>query len=270
MDDFYFEDHAEVPEGEFETKVPADFRFAYAKGTDGVYRIGEGHAAAVKLIDGRGRTLKQTKATNQSVGLESRNRREALEKWEAELGFKTPEEAKAHLEDLTKKVTDKSQIKPDEIKAAVAKEYEGKLAEANGEKDAMFGTLEKVLRDRAALEAIGEHKGNAKLLMPLILGKTKVVKNEESGEYVVVVLNDKGEVRAGADGGPLSIAKLVAEMKEDKDLAMAFEGTKQSGGGTPPPRQQQQNNGGGQQQQQNVDPRQRGLSKISQGLAARG
>ena len=269
--DFTFEENAEVAEADFETKVPADYRPFYAKGTDGTYKIVEGiGTAAAKLVDGLGKTLKTTKATNQSVGLESKTRREAIEKWVAETGFETPEAAKEAIAELNKKLADGSKIKPEEVRAAIAAEYDSKLKAKDDENAAMFSTLEKHLRDKDALQAIGEHKGNSTLLMPLILNQTKVVKDSETGEYFTAVLNAKGEIRAGADGGPLSISKLVAEMKENKDLAAAFEGTKQSGGGTPPPRQQQQQQGGQQQQQHNNDSaRQRGLSKISQGLAAR-
>lgn len=273
MEDFYFEDNAEVAEADFETKVPADFRFAYSKGEGGTYKLNDQHAAAAKLIDGRGRTLKQAKATNQSVGLESKTRRETIEKWASETGFDTPEAAKEAIAALNEKVASKSSIKPEEVRAAVEAEFTGKLKAAEDKNTAMFGTLEKHLRDKDALAAIAEHKGNSKLLMPLILAQTKVIQDEDTGEYFTAVLNAKGEIRAGSDGGPLPISKLVAEMKEDKDLASAFEGTSKSGGGTEPKtpqRQQQQHQPTNQQRREGGEDRaQRGVSKISAGLAAR-
>ena len=274
MEDFYFEDNAELPEAEFESKVPSDFRFAYAKGDNGVYKLNEQYAAAAKLIDGRGRTLKQTKATNQSVGLESKTRREALEKWAAETGFDTPEAAKEAIAALQEKINSKSAIKPEEVREAIKGEYEQKLTKAEEKNAAMFTTLEKHLRDKDALAALAEHKGNAKLLMPVILAQTKVVQGED-GEYFTAVLNAKGEIRAGSDGGPLPISKLVQEMKEDKEYAAAFEGTQKSGGGADP-KQQQRHQGTGhqptneQRREQGQDRAQRGVSKISAGLAARG
>lgn len=272
MEDFYFEDNAELPEAEFESKVPSDFRFAYTKGDNGVYKLNDQYAAATKLIDGRGRTLKQTKATNQSVGLESKTRREQLEKWVAETGFESPEDAKAKLAELNEKIASKASIKPEEVRAAIEKEFTDKLAKAEGEKTAMFGTLEKHLRDKDALAALAEHKGNAKLLMPVILAQTKVVQGDD-GEYFTAVLNAKGEIRAGSDGGPLPISKLVAEMKEDKEFAAAFEGTQKSGGGADPkqPHRQQQQHQPTNEQRRNdgQDRAQRGVSKISAGLAAR-
>ncbi|USN15139.1 hypothetical protein LESZY_01050 [Brevundimonas phage vB_BpoS-Leszy] len=276
MEDFYFEDNAELPEAEFESKVPSDFRFAYTKGDNGVYKLNDQYAAAAKLIDGRGRTLKQTKATNQSVGLESKTRREALEKWAAETGFDTPEAAKEAIAALQEKINSKSAIKPEEVREAIKGEYEQKLTKAEEKNAAMFTTLEKHLRDKDALAALAEHKGNAKLLMPVILAQTKVVQDEETGEYFTAVLNAKGEIRAGSDGGPLPISKLVAEMKEDKEFAAAFEGTQKSGGGADPKAQQQQRQTGtghqptnDQRRNDGQDRAQRGVSKISAGLAAR-
>jgi len=272
MEDFYFEDNAELPEAEFESKVPADFRFAYTKGDGGTYKLNDQYAAAAKLIDGRGRTLKQAKATNQSVGLESKQRRETLEKWAAETGFESPEAAKEAIAAMQEKINSKSAIKPEEVRAAIEKEFTGKLEASEKKAEAMFSTLEKHLRDKDALSAIAEHKGNAKLLMPLILAQTKVVQDEDTGEYFTAVLNAKGEVRAGADGGPLSISKLVAEMKEDKDLASAFEGSQKNGGGTDPKQQQQRgpHQPTNQQRREGGEDRaQRGISKISAGLAQR-
>lgn len=275
MEDFYFEDNAELPEAEFESKVPSDFRFAYAKGDNGVYKLNDQYAAAAKLIDGRGRTLKQTKATNQSVGLESKSRREALEKFEEVLGVKTPEDAKALIDGLNEKIASKASIKPEEVRAAIEKEYADKLTAAEQKSVSMFGTLEKHLRDKDALSALAEHKGNAKLLMPVILAQTKVVQGED-GEYFTAVLNAKGEIRAGSDGGPMPISKLVAEMKDDKEYAAAFEGTQKSGGGADPKAQQQQRQTGtghqptnDQRREGGQDRAQRGVSKISAGLAAR-
>lgn len=270
--EFFFEENAEVPEAEFETKVPADYRGYYAK-DNGVYKIAESFAPATKLIDGLGKTLKQTKATNQSVGLESKNRREALEKYETLLGAKSFEEAEAKLAELNQKIASKASIDPEEVRNAIKAEFDGKLTAEQTKTANMFKTLEKNLRDKDALEAISANKGNAKLLMPLILAQTKVVEGED-GEYFTAVLKPDGTIRAGADGGPMRIDKLVAEMKEDKDLASAFEGVQKSGGGPDPKAQQQQQrqpNPGYQpgSERQTQDRNGRGVSKISAGLAER-
>jgi len=270
MEDFYFEDNAELPEAEFESKVPSDFRFAYVKGDGGTYKLNDQYSAAAKLIDGRGRTLKQTKATNQSVGLESKTRREALEKWVAETGFESPEDAKAKLTELNEKLASKASIKPEEVRAAIEKEFTDKLTGEQTKNQKMFATLEKHLRDKDALSALAEHKGKAGLLMPVILANTKVMQDDD-GEYFTAVLNAKGEVRAGSDGGPMSISKFVEELKQNPEYAVAFEGTQKTGGGADPKAQQQQRHQptNTERQQQGESRQQRGVSKISAGLAAR-
>lgn len=272
MEDFYFEDNAELPEAEFESKVPSDFRFAYVKGDNGTYKLNDQYSAAAKLIDGRGRTLKQTKATNQSVGLESKNRREMLEQFEAVLGVKTPDEAKALLDDLNGKLASKASIKPEEVRAAIEKEYADKLTASQQREQKMFATVEKNLRDKDALAALSEHKGKAGLLMPVILAKTKVMEDPDTGEYFTAVLNDKGEVRAGSDGGPMTISKFVEELKQNPEYAVAFEGTQKTGGGADPKAQQQQRHQptNTERREQGETRQQRGVSKISAGLAARG
>lgn len=263
--EFTFEDNAEVPEAEFETKVPADFRSFYAKGNDGIYRVADGIAAgASKVIDGLTKNLKSAKATNQSVGLESKQRREAIEAWKA-LG-ETPEAVQATLAELQDKINKNSKINPEEIKASIQAGFTAQLDAEKVKTGKMFATLDSNLRQKDALSALAEHKGNSKLLMPIIMGRTKLVEDETTGAYYTVVLNDKGETRHGSDGSPLSISKFVAELREDKDLAGAFEGTKQTGSGAQPARpgsQQQQQQRTPQQQQERE---QRGVSKISAGL----
>ena len=40
--EFEFATNLEVPEAEFETRVPSDYRQFYSKGNDGIYKVGEG------------------------------------------------------------------------------------------------------------------------------------------------------------------------------------------------------------------------------------
>lgn len=258
--EFTFEGNAELEEAQLST-VPAEFQGFYAKGQDGKFRVQDSHAPIAKVFDGLVKNLKTARSTNSQVGNESKQRREALEAWANTLGFEKPEDAKAHLDDLAAKVANNSKIKPEEIKAEVAKGFEGQLKEKDTTIAQMQASLEKHLRDGDAARAISEHEGNAKLLEPHIRMHTKVVRDEETGEYSTVVINAKGEIRAGTDGSPMTVSALVAEMKKDKDFASAFKGTQHSGGGTPPHQHQQQKPPTGGE----MTP----ISKISQGLKAR-
>lgn len=92
------------------------------------------------------------------------------------------------------------------------------------------GALERRLVDAEATAALAEAKGSPKVLLPHIKAHVRVT--EEDGEYVVQVVDAKGNPRIGdAKGNPMTIAQLVAEMKEDPEFARNFDGTGSSGGG---------------------------------------
>lgn len=262
--EFLFADY-ETVEGEFfETTVPAEFRGLYTKGADGNYTLNEAFKATAATIDGLSKNLKTAKTTNSQVGKEAKERREALEKIAA-LGLgATPEEISAKVAELNEKLASGSKIKPEEVRAAIEKEYADKFKAAEDTNKGLMATLTETLVDSAALAALNEHKGNAKLLMPTIRASVAVFKDEETGKYYAGVKKPDGSVRAGPDGGPLPVSKFVEELKADKDFGSAFAGSGQSGSGLPanktPPQQRQQ------QEQQGQSP----VSKISAGLRARG
>lgn len=89
--------------------------------------------------------------------------------------------------------------------------------------------ISKNVVDAQAVSAIAAAKGNVKLLMPFVRGALKAV--EVQGDYVVQVLNDKGEPRVNAKGDFLSVSDLVSEMRQDTQYGPLFEGSGASGGG---------------------------------------
>lgn len=94
----------------------------------------------------------------------------------------------------------------------------------------LSGALERRLVDAEATSAIAEAKGSPKVLLPHIKAHVRVI--EEDGEYVVQVVDTKGNPRIGdSKGNPMTIAQLVEEMKQDPEFARNFEGTGSSGGG---------------------------------------
>lgn len=101
---------------------------------------------------------------------------------------------------------------------------------SESEKTSLRSALEKRLVDAEATAALASAKGAPKVLLPHIKSQTKVV--QEDGEYVVYVVDSKGNPRIGdAKGSPMTIAQLVEEMKQDPDFARNFDGTGSSGGG---------------------------------------
>ena len=261
--DFLFADN-ETVEGEFfDTTVPAEFRGLYSRGQDGNYSLGDTFKSTAATIDGLSKNLKQSKTTNSSVGKEAKDRREALEKIAA-LGLgSTPEEIAEKVKELNEKLAAGSKIKPEEVRAAIEAEYKDRFANQEAEKNGIMSTLTETLVDSAALSALAEHKGNAKLLMPTIRAAVGVFKDETTGKYFAGVKRADGSIRAGSDGNALPISKFVEELKADKDFAGAFAGSQQSGGGLPSTKTTPQTRQASEQQ--GMSP----VSKISAGLKSR-
>ena len=98
-------------------------------------------------------------------------------------------------------------------------------AELKGRDDAngvLRRALERHLVDSVATSAIAGAKGVPELLLPHVKGFTKVV--EQDGEFVVQVVDSKGNQRIGDNKGtPMTIAQLVEEMKASPTYGRAFE-----------------------------------------------
>lgn len=98
--------------------------------------------------------------------------------------------------------------------------------------EAKLATLHKSLEENVliatATQAIAAEKGVAALLMPHVRSRTKL---DENGQAVVI--DESGNVRVAADGKPLPITALIAEMKADvQTFGRAFEPSGASGSGS--------------------------------------
>jgi DNA-binding transcriptional MerR regulator len=91
-------------------------------------------------------------------------------------------------------------------------------------------TLDREVRLRASTEAILGLEGSVKLLLPHVQTHTELEETEDGG-YRVVVLDANGKRRFSTKGEPLTVAELVAEMREDPEFMSAFKGSGASGGG---------------------------------------
>lgn len=96
------------------------------------------------------------------------------------------------------------------------------------------GAVDKLVRKAAAATALAEAKGSVDLLLPHVLASTRV-KETDDGEFVVEVIDDKGNVRIGdAKGSPMTIEGLVAEMRQSERYGRAFEADGHDGQGKRP------------------------------------
>lgn len=197
--------------------VPEGFRGAYEKGADGTYGISATFKPFVDAVVGLGGALKNERGTSRTL----KGQKDVSAVLKETFGFETAEEAKAKWDELNGQVASASKVDPAKIKADIQKTFDGQLAAKDTELGGMRTTLERYLVDNAAITALAEMKGSAKLLTPVIKQMTELVKDGD--EYVVRVKDGQGDYRGDGKGGFLTVAGLVAEMKKDKDFALAFE-----------------------------------------------
>lgn len=93
---------------------------------------------------------------------------------------------------------------------------------------ALHKSLEENVLIATATQAIAAEKGVPALLMPHVRSRTKL---DDNGQPVVI--DESGNVRVAADGKPLTITALIAEMKSDVNtFGRAFEPSGASGAGS--------------------------------------
>ena len=107
------------------------------------------------------------------------------------------------------------------------------LEALNAQISALTGSLNQQLVGNAARTALAEAKAKAKggvnLLMPTIERMTRV--EHVDGKHVVRVLGPDGQPRVNAKDEPLTIAELVAEMRDNEEFSGCFEADNRTGSG---------------------------------------
>lgn len=156
----------------------------------------------------------------------------ATKSWE-KLG-KTPEEIAEILQahEDAEKVKAEKAGDWEKLKAQMNDSHAKAIAEKDTQLSNMRKALEANLIDAQATAAIAAAKGVPELLLPHVKSHVKVVEND--GNYTVAVVDAKGDPRIDGKGEPLTIADLVAEMKQSEIFGRAFEGTGQTGSGKLP------------------------------------
>lgn len=254
-----FAANAEI-DADTHAKVPEGFRGAYAE-KDGKYVISDTHKPFVEAITGLSTALRGER--NVTKGLKGQKDVAAVIK--ETLGFDTIEDAKAKIDELTTQVATAAKVDPAKIRAEIEKTFNTEREGLNGKVASMQKTLEKYLVEKSAISALAAAKGSAELLLPHVQGKVKVV--EDGEEYVVRVLDASGDYRGDGRGGFMTVEDLVAEMKQSKTFAAAFESDNQGGSDTRTTKP-----GEGQRQQQRSSNDRDNMSPnelLAAGLAAR-
>lgn len=240
--------------------VPESFRGAYAQGQDGKYTVAPEFMGFATAIDGLNTALRRERDAHGNL----KKQPTAAAVLEA-LGFDSVDAAKGKYDELNQTIAERSKVDPAKIKKDIEATFETERQGFRTQLGGMEATLFKHLVQNTARGALSEHKGNELFLMPHIERQAKVVK-DDSGEYVVRVVDGEGQYRGDGKGGFMGVNDLVAELKANKAYAGAFESSNGGGGGGPqgqPPRTVVRNVIAGQNQDNKT-----GISKIASGLEA--
>ena len=128
------------------------------------------------------------------------------------------------------------EIIADRIKQ-VTEKFEGEKKEVVQERDGLLSQIKRLLIDNAAHIALGAFElvpRGDELLMPHIRQSVSVNKDEDSGEYVANVIDDKGNTRITmkqGETGNMEVKELVDLMRSDEMFAPAFRASGASGTG---------------------------------------
>jgi hypothetical protein len=144
---------------------------------------------------------------------------------------KTPDEIAELLREQEERTTHDAEKKGewDKLRAQMNEKHEAALKAKDADIVKMRATLEKHLVDSQAVTEIAKLKGVPELLLPHVQRQVRV-----DDEFKVTVVDAKGDPRVNGKGEPLSIADLIAEMRQHEVFGRAFDGSGKSGSGTPP------------------------------------
>lgn len=140
-------------------------------------------------------------------------------------------EAAEEIASLKKLVDEKGDARQqfEKLKSDMEAAHRKALDAKDAQVSSIEGSLRKYLIENAAIAAISEAKGKVKPLLPAVASRLKLF--QESGEYVVRVVDNDGDPRGDGKGGYLDIKGLVAELREDGDYSPLFEASGVSGSG---------------------------------------
>jgi hypothetical protein len=106
------------------------------------------------------------------------------------------------------------------------------LETSQGETRKYRKAMEQEKIDAALLTEITKQRGIAKLILPIAQHHVRVV--EDNGRFDTRVIDRDGDVRVNGKGEPMSVSDLISEMKNDHEIAYAFESEGRSGSGAQP------------------------------------
>lgn len=120
----------------------------------------------------------------------------------------------------------------DQLREQMATKHREERERLESDLKSRDSVIDELVRENVATSAIAKAEGSTTLLLPHVLRQTRTVKDEATGKYIAVVVDEKGNERiSDSSGKRMTIEELVAEMKGKDDYAGAFRGTGSAGGG---------------------------------------
>jgi hypothetical protein len=183
-----------------------------------------------------GYALEDVSGLKSALGKE-RTTRENLEKEVVKYKDLDPDRARAALAELDelKKIDpskEADKIANGKFEAAKVQLLEQHTKEVKAKDDriaTLTGAVDGLTRKQQATLALAEAKGSVELLLPHVLAHTRV-KEADDGSFSVEVVDAAGNVRiADAQGTPMDVKGLVAEMRKSETFARAFDGDGHTG-----------------------------------------
>lgn len=212
--------------------LPDPLKEHYTQGDDGKYVL------TVEAVGGY--ALENVEGLKSALGKE-RTTREGLERTVVKFKDIDPDKARealAKLEELAtidpKKEADKlASERLEAAKKQLLEKHGGEISTRDERIGHLTKTVEGLLIDSVATEAIVAAKGSVKLLLKEVRDHCRV--KEVDGKFSVEVVDKDGNVKiADAKGTPMDIKGLVAEMRGDPEYGRAFDASGNTGTGKAP------------------------------------
>lgn len=217
-------------------EIPENLREYYAESDAGGYilSVSDESGYALENVQGLKSTLgklkdRATKAEDglkqySAIGRSPQELAEALQQLES-LRITQGEESEA---------ISRMKAELDNVKRSARENIEQATAPIQSLADARMEQIKDLLIDSQLQNAIIEAGGNPRLLMPILKNEVRA-RTDEDGKVIVEIVDADGTPRVkGKDLAPMGFSDLVAERRNDPDLAVAFKANGHSGGGTTP------------------------------------
>jgi uncharacterized phage infection (PIP) family protein YhgE len=216
--------------------IPENLREYYAESDAGGYilSVSDESGYALENVQGLKSTLgklkdRATKAEEglkqySAIGRSPQELAEALQQLES-LRITQGEESEA---------ISRMKAELDNVKRSARENIEQATAPIQSLADARMEQIKDLLIDSQLQNAIIEAGGNPRLLMPILKNEVRA-RTDDDGKVIVEIVDADGTPRVkGKDLAPMGFSDLVAERRNDPDLAVAFKANGHSGGGTTP------------------------------------